>query len=154
MAYCTVEEVLDMFKDDALNTLLGTEYIEDVEERKAAITPLAVSAIADADAEIDGYLNKRYNVPFQNPPRVLNKYSKDIAAYNLASRSGIDENEREKTFLTRYNAAIKFLENVAKGIVEIGDASSGGGSTGEKAAYGFKVKSQERLFKRETMKGW
>lgn len=33
MAYCTVEEVFAMFKEDALNTLAGTDYIEDPEER-------------------------------------------------------------------------------------------------------------------------
>ena len=31
MAYCTVEEVFAMFKEDALNTLAGTDYIEDPE---------------------------------------------------------------------------------------------------------------------------
>lgn len=153
MAYCTVAEVLDMFKEDALNALLGTEYIEDPEERRATLTPYVEGAIEDADAEIDGYLNKRYDVPVRNPPKVLNKYSKDIAAYNLASRSGIDEDDREKTILTRYNAAIRFLENVAKGIVEIGDNGSGSG-TEIKAASGFNLKSQKRLFSRESMKGW
>lgn len=152
MAYCTVEEVFAMFKEDALNTLAGTDYIEDPEERRKVLMPYVVSAIEDADAEINGYLNKRYEVPFRIVPKVICKYSKDIAVYNLASRSGIDEGEREKTILNRYNAAIRFLENVAKGIVEIGEGAKGENPADKQA--GFAVRSQERIFTRSSMKGW
>ena len=152
MAYCTVEEVFAMFKEDALNTLAGTDYIEDPEERRKVLTPYVVSANEDADAEINGYLNKRYEVPFRTVPKVICKYSKDIAVYNLASRSGIDEGEREKTILNRYNAAIRFLENVAKGIVEIGEGAKGENPADKQA--GFAVRSQERIFTRSSMKGW
>ena len=39
--------------------------------------------------------------------QVINKFSKDIAVYNLFSRIGIDEGTDQKTYLNRYNAAIK-----------------------------------------------
>lgn len=97
MAYCSVKEVLDMLKADMMNAIIGDEYIEDEAERKKKIEPLAEEAITDADAEIDGYLAKRYSLPFAETPKVLNKFSKDIAVYNLASRKGVDENDREKT---------------------------------------------------------
>ena len=96
MAYCTVEEVFAMFKEDALNTLAGTDYIEDPEERRKVLMPYVVSAIEDADAEINGYLNKRYEVPFRTVPKVICKYSKDIAVYNLASRRRKGENDPEQ----------------------------------------------------------
>lgn len=149
MAYCTVDEIFGAVKEDALNTMLGTDYIEDLEERKKAVTHLIAQAIEDADAEINGYLAKRYEVPLKIIPKVLNKFSKDISVYNLASRSGIQEDSGEKTVLTRYNAAIKFLENVAKGLIEIGVTKSQ-----EAAATGFNMKSSKRLFSRESMKGW
>ena len=63
MAYCSAEDVIDMIKDDLMNQIIGNSYIEDVEERKAALKPLTEDAIRDADAEIDGYLMKRYPVP-------------------------------------------------------------------------------------------
>jgi hypothetical protein len=86
-------------------------------------------------------------------PRVLNKFSKDIAVYNLMSRIGIDEQDRDKTYLNRYQSAIKFLEGVAKGTINIG--TGGGGDTQEQAAgRGFRIKSSQRLFSRDTMKGW
>ncbi|CAH8720535.1 DUF1320 domain-containing protein [Paenibacillus melissococcoides] len=43
-----------------------------------------------------GYLVKRYSVPLSRVPKVINKYAKDIAVYNLFSRIGIDEGEKEK----------------------------------------------------------
>ena len=148
--YCTVDEVLGMIKDDMKNVIIGDEYIEDEQERGAKIALLCEDAITDACAEIDGYLAKRYSVPFRKTPQVISKFAKDIAVYNLVSRTGIDENEREKTFLNRYNAAIKFLLDVAKGTISIGAEEKG--SSG--AANGFRMRSSGRTFSRDSMKGW
>ena len=76
---------------------------------------------------------------------------RDISVYNLVSRTGIDESEREKTILNRYNAAINFLLAVAKGTIDIGVEEKGGSS---EAANGFKMKSSGRVFSRESMRGW
>ena len=84
MAYCTGSEVFAAIKEEAYNVLLGEEYIENVDERKKRLQPLVEGAIEDADAEIDGYLAKRYDVPMSPAPKVLNKFSKDIAVYNLS----------------------------------------------------------------------
>lgn len=73
-----------MLKEDAVSQILtDTDFIEDPEEREAGIGPLIDEAIADADGEIDGYLAKRYAVPLAPVPKVINKFSKDIALYNL-----------------------------------------------------------------------
>ena len=77
--YCTVEEVLEMIKDDMMNVIIGNEYIEDKQEREAKIAKLCEDAISDACAEIDGYLAKRYSVPFKKTPQVINKFAKDIS---------------------------------------------------------------------------
>ena len=151
MAYCSVKEVLDMLKADMMNAIIGDEYIEDEAERLRKIEPLADEAITDADAEIDGYLAKRYSLPFAETPKVLNKFSKDIAVYNLASRKGVDENDREKTYLTRYKAAIAFLTKVAEGLIDIGVS---GISKESLSKTGFSMKSSDRLFTRNSMKGW
>ena len=154
--YCTSEEVLEMIKEDMMGVIIGDEYIEDEEERRRRMTELADAAVADACAEIDGYLAKRYSVPFTRTPKVLNKFAKDIAVYNLVSRTGIDEGEREKTYLTRYNAAVSFLLNVAKGVIDIGanGEDGGAGGTEQAAANGFNMKSSDRVFSRGSMKGW
>lgn len=151
MAYCTVDEVLDMLKDDMINVIVGDDYIEDKEERRKAVTPIAEQAVEDAGAEIDGYLAKRYDVPFTKTPLVINKFAKDIALYNMVSRKGIDETDREKTYLTRYNSAISFLTKVAEGLIDIGISLN---QTEESAQNGFSMQSQVRLFTRDSMNGW
>lgn len=148
--YCTVEDVSAMIKDDAKDSIIGDEYIEDAEKRNEKLDQLCTEAIQDACAEIDGYLGKRYRVPFSTAPAVVKKYAKDIAIYNLFSRQGIEENDREKTILNRYNAATKFLRDIALGIGSIGieDAAS------PQSSDGFKMGSSQRLFSRDSMRGW
>ena len=148
MSYSTKEEVREMLKDDALNAIIGDTFIEDPAEREELVEPLIEAAIADADAEIDGYLAKRYTVPISPAPRVLNKFSKDIAVYNLFSRIGIDESSEQKNILNRYNAAIKFLTLLAEGKVDIGVSD-----TTETARTGFSVSSSSRLFSRDKLRG-
>ena len=150
MSYSTRTEVRDMVKDDALNAIIGDTFIEDHAEREELVAPIIDEAIADADGEIDGYLAKRYAVPLAPAPRVINKFSKDIAVYNLFSRIGIDEGTDQKTYLNRYNAAIKFFELVADGKVSIGTEADDPASA---AATGFSAKSNTRLFTRGSMRG-
>ncbi|MDL2288276.1 DUF1320 domain-containing protein [Oscillospiraceae bacterium OttesenSCG-928-F05] len=148
MAYCEVADVRAMIKDDALNALIGDIYIEDVEEREAAFVPLIAAAISDAGAEIDGYLARRHSLPLPMVPRVIEKYAKDIAVYNLYSRIGIDESDREKNVLNRYREAIKFLTMLAEGKVEIGVSD-----TKQAANTGFSMVSGPRRFSRESLRG-
>lgn len=139
-----------MLKGDALNSLIGDEYVEDAEEREALMAPIIDGAISDAEGEIDGYLSKRYPVPLAPVPKVINKFAKDIAAYNLFSRVGIDEQSAEKNYLLRYQAAVKFLTLVAEGKVSIG--AEGGGSAGA-ASTGFTVQASPHVFGRQHLWG-
>lgn len=148
MVYCTVVEIRAMLKDDVLNTIIGSDYIEDAEEREAKIIPIIEGGILDAEAEIDGYLAKKYPLPISPVPQVINKFTKDIAVYNLYSRIGIDESDREKNYLNRYKAAIRFFELLAEGKVEIGTVD-----TTTAARTGFSVSSNPRLFSRNTLRG-
>ena len=108
-----------MLKDDALNAIIGDTFIEDPAEREELVAPIIEGAIADADAEIDGYLAKRYAT-------------------------------HQKTYLNRYNAAIKFFWLVADGKVSIGTEADDPASA---AATGFSAKSNTRLFTRGSMRG-
>lgn len=148
MGYCNVTEVRSMIKDDALNMIIGDTYIEDVQERESKIIAIIEAAIADADAEIDGYLAVRYPLPLNTTPSVVNKFSKDIAVYNLFSRLGIDESDREKNYLNRYKAAVRFLEMLSAGKVDVGIVNK---TTA--ANTGFNLKSSDRLFSRNSLRG-
>ena len=147
MAYCSAEDVIDMIKDDLMNQIIGNSYIEDAEERKAALKPLTEDAIRDA--EVDGYLMKRYPVPMVPVPAVVTKYSKDIALYNLVSRSGLDTGDRESNYLTRYKNAIAFLTKVAKGDVDIVTETQ---THQQAASTGFSITGSQ--FSRDSMRGY
>lgn len=149
MSYCTPESVRQLIKDDLLGSLLGDVYIDDPAEREAKALPFIQQAIEDAGAEIDGYLAKRYPVPFVSPPAVLAKYAKDIAAYNLVSRIGVGKDgDRESSYRERYRAAIRFLELIAKGTVDLGIAPPA-----RPPAGGVQISGPPRLFSRESLKG-
>ena len=151
MSYSTRTEVREMLKDGVLNSIVGDEYRDEPAKQEELVSPLIDAAIADADGEIDGYLAKRYPVPLTVIPKVINKFSKDIALYNLFSRMGIEKDSDAEIYLTRYNAAIKFLTLVAEGKVAIGaDEDSDPVSA---AATGFTVQSSPRLFSRASMRG-
>ncbi len=150
MSYSSRAEVREMIKGDALNAIIGDTFNEEPAKREELAAPIIDEAIADADGEIDGYLAKRYAVPMDPAPKILNKLSKDIAVYNLFSRTGIQEGTDKEIFLTRYNAAIKFLTLVADGRVAIGADASNPASA---AATGFSVRSNPRLFSRGQMRG-
>lgn len=151
MAYCTVTEVLDMIKEDAFNSIIGDVYIESEGERREKIAPIVTAAIEDAEGEIDGYLAKRYSVPLTPVPKVIAKFAKDIAVYNLYSRIGIDENEKEKNYLNRYKSAIDFLKLVTEGKVSLGVGSTDNGAVA--SATGFAMRSSCRAFSRDSLRG-
>lgn len=150
MNYCTRQEVREMLKDDALNTIIGDQYIEDPAQREALAGPIIDAAVEDAEGEIDGYLAKRYSVPLAAVPKVINKFAKDIAVYNLYSRIGIDESGEEKNYLNRYHSAIKFLTLVAEGKVSLG---AQGDDRQTAASTGFSMQSNPRIFGRSSLKG-
>ena len=150
MSYCKAQSVRDMLKDDVLNSLLGKNEYLPPEEIETKMLPKIIEAIVDADAEIDGYLNKRYPVPLTNIPDMITKISKDIAVYNLMSRSGIDEGEGEANYLTRYKAAITYLTKVAEGKFDIGLQEV---ASTQKVNSTFYFQSNAPIFGRNNMRG-
>jgi len=146
--YGTVQEVRQMLKSDIVNSIIGDEYISDEVEREQKLLPLIEHALGDAAAEVDGYLAKRYPVPLTNAPPVVHKYAKDIAVYNLVSRIGVVDKEREDNYRERYKFALKFLESVSRGVVDLGLKPPN-----KQAATGFQMHSPNRIFSRDSMKG-
>lgn len=147
--YCTVDDIRQMLKSDLLKQLVRSDGVSSPEEAKAKLDEIIVQAISDAGAEIDGYIAKRYPVPLARVPAIISKYSKDIVAYNLVSRIGIGkDDDRESNYLTRYKYAIKFLEMIAKGTVDLGLTPPV-----KQAAKGFQVSGPGRVFSRDSLKG-
>lgn len=148
--YVTPDSIIDMLNPDAINHIIGEGYISDPEERRQKLLLLAAPALEDARSEIDGYLVKRYPVPLANPTKVIVKYTKDIAVYNLFSRMGILASDREDNYRQRYKDAINYLTKVAEGKLALGGESD---NPVQQAQTGFRLEGSQRLFSRNSMKG-
>lgn len=74
-------------------------------------------AIADAAAEIDGHVGKRYPVPFADPvPDRVRALAVTIAVYRLDTRRRSGQPERRK----HYEDAVAFLKAAARGEATLG----------------------------------
>ena len=135
MAYCTQADLLEQISQDKLIQLT------DDDDAGIVDSDMVTRAIADADAEIDSYCGTKYDIPFSPVPVMIRKVSVDIAIYNLyARRQGAPEDRKE-----RYDDAISFLKDIAKGIASLGsDAPSVDDDAGPEATT---VKS-DRVFSR------
>jgi phage gp36-like protein len=112
MSYCTKQNLIDRFGE--------TELIQRTDRAGTGVINDAVlnEAIADADAEIDGYLTT-YALPLQTVPAVMERIACDIARYYLFGDGMIEQ------IKTRYDNAIKYLNLVAKGTISLAPDTSG-----------------------------
>ena len=117
MAYSTQTDLEEQISQADLIELTDDAGSDSVD------TSAVARAIADADAEIDSYCGSRYTMPFSPVPVIIRKFSVDMAIYNLFSRRSIMKlpEERQK----RYDNAIRFFRDLAKGLISLGaDAPS------------------------------
>ena len=138
MPYCTKDDLLKKRSQDELIQLTddeGTGFIVD---------SIIMKNISEADGEIDSYCKKKYNLPFNPVPEIINKLSVDIAIYNLYSRRQDLTNE---VVIKRYDDAIKFLKDIARGLVEISAESPPAAASGQVGEF----TANERIFKRDKM---
>ena len=111
MSYCTQTDLEEQIEPDDLIALT------DDDGTGAVDTTVIARAIADADAEIESYCGTRYSLPFSPVPAMIRKVSVDISIYNLHSRRNLKiPEERQK----RYDNVIRFLRDLAKGLISLG----------------------------------
>lgn len=121
MSYAGKQDMIDRYGDQELIQLTDratppTGVIDDTVLNRA---------LADADAEIGGYLQSRYTLPLSPVPAVIVKLACVIARYNLYEDAATEEVRR------RYEDARRTLEAIAKGLVSLGvDAATGPNSSG------------------------
>lgn len=143
MPYCTKTDIEKMIPAAAVTQLT------DDEGTGAQISSRVSEAIAQADSEIDAYCASIYTIPFSPVPDLVRKFSVDIAIYHLYSRR---LEEMPEVRYQRYKDAIKQLEDIAKGLMSLGEqpvpAQVAGGSILTNRSY------DDRIFTRETLKGY
>jgi phage gp36-like protein len=107
MSYATQADLTERFG--------ATELAQRTDRTNGTVIDVAVvtRALADADAEIDGYLATRYSLPLDSTPAVVNRLACEIARYRLYD-DGVPETVR-----TRYQDAVSLLKRLATGEVQL-----------------------------------
>lgn len=138
MGYATQQDLVDRFGE--------TELAQLTDRDTAAFVDAAVlsRALADADAEIDGYLAARFTLPLTVVPPILVRLAADIARFRL-----YDDRATEQV-RTRYEDAVRLLREVAAGRFVV-DGATPLGST---AAVPVLARTAERLFSDELLSGY
>lgn len=111
--YTDKEYFLTRIKENELNNL---QKDKDGNVQEAYLT----EAIKTADSEIDSYIRKVVGLPIADAdvPEKLRAVSFSIAMYYLHMR--IQPDDRPEMIKSDYEAAIKWLDKVAKGTVDLG----------------------------------
>lgn len=113
MSYCTQADLIKRFGEAEITQLSDRAGEGDLDSAVIA------GAIADADAEIDGYLSGRYALPLANVPAVMSRLACDISRYYLF---GHDVTDLVKE---RYDQAIAYLVKIATGVIGLGPEDPG-----------------------------
>lgn len=141
MSYSAQTDILNQLDEETLIQLTDDpgygEVDDDVVDR----------AIADADATIDSYCQGRYVLPLSPVPAKVRMVSVDIAIYNLYSRRGDTAPDVRKD---RHKEAIRWLEKVAEGKVELGADTPASDNT----AHSVDIENEDREFTRTKMSGF
>ena len=115
MAYATQQDMIDSFGNSEIVELTNLE-----DPAAVAINPVPlVQALDDSTNLIDGYLASRYTLPLPSPiPAVLVGVCCDIARYRL------DKNRAREDVRKRFEDAIAWLKDLARGLVSLGIATN------------------------------
>lgn len=143
MTYATQTDLEDRFGEEELIQLTDRTNTPAMTVDASVVA----RALTDADAQINGYLGKRYVLPLADPvPPVLVKIACDIARYFLhGDRAG-----KDSPVTMAWRDAERWLANVAVGKVALE------GATGEPAAEGggeVRIDAPDRVFSRDRLRG-
>ncbi|ROO28240.1 gp436 family protein [Salinisphaera orenii] len=154
MAYVTVQDLIDRLGEDEVHVLADRD--RDGELDQAAID----DAAADAAAEIDAYLGKRYTVPLDatSVPRIVKRIAIDLTVYRLADIGGVGGTDPRRQ---RYEDAIALLKRLASGEISLGlggddgNGDAAGESTPEIIGDAITDENNPpRIFGRRNRSGW
>lgn len=139
MTYATQADLEARFKQQ--------ELIELTDEAGAGVIDAAAIAVAlaDADAEINGYLAGRYSLPLAQTSDELVRLACDIVRYKLYDTRATEQVK------ARYDEAIRKLRDVASGKASLGIDQA---SQAVAVAGGATISSGGRDFGRADRGSW
>lgn len=142
--YCAVLDISAAISEEALIQLTDDDNVGVINQATV------VAAIAQADAEIDGYcgFGSRYTVPFVTVPPIIKSLSIEISIYYLYKRRSVPE-KIEKA----YDRALARLKDISRGLLSLGVESPPAASASSGGAESNKTVS-DRIFTRDKMSGF
>ena len=110
----------------------------------AAVEAAINEALQAAESTIESYIGRRYTLPLDPIPTILEQVACDIARYELAT------DRPTETIIGRYDRRVDWLRRVAKGEISIGvDASDEAPAQG----VGPRGKGPARRFTADSLSG-
>lgn len=126
---------------------IAIQLTNDEVDGDAVVESVITETIADAEAEVDGYLGTYYSLPLANVPRLVQQLAGRVTRYRLYSRRpGAVEEWLEKD----YDAAIKMLDRIAKGTVTLGSQPEPAANEGRRV----RTEGRTRVFGRDNLDGY
>lgn len=140
MPYCTQDDILKLLPAADLAQLTA-------ESGDTPDADVVAEAITAADALINSYIGRRYQLPLAAAPGQVKALSVTIGIYKLYRRRGFENAARRQD----YEDAVKFLDSVSKGTAII-EGASGVEPAGQVQDV-TEISSQTRVFDRDSLRG-
>lgn len=121
MLYCHKEDLFEACLQSAIESWAK----DDSRETSETFTPRIISAITRASEEMNLYLYKQYSLPLPFIPLSLRDICVKLSLYQLLSRKGFTEESADYSIKVNRDSAIKQLEQIASGKLDIGIITSG-----------------------------
>jgi len=141
MAYTTLQQLNDRFGDRLLIELTDRDEVSTGVVDVDTVT----QAIDGAGAQIDGYLQGRYNLPLAETPPRIKDLAQVIAIYRLHVY------EPSEKIQADYKDAVSALKDISRGLVSLpiaGIEPVGSGTTG------VRLTDRERPLTAQNLKGF
>lgn len=144
MIYAAPQDMINRYPNRDLVQLTNEDPAQ-----TAVNTAVLSQALADASAEIDGYLEGRFALPLTDPPAALNLIASDIAMYRLQALRPLHDIADARR---RYDDAIAMLTKVAAGQLTLGLSLDNAEPPIAGAAE--QVEGPIRIFSRDRLTGY
>ncbi|MEW6648154.1 MAG: DUF1320 domain-containing protein [Pseudomonadota bacterium] len=134
MPYATLQDLIDRDPEGQNGLLVLADRDGD-----GVVDQVVVDrALADASAEIDGYLAAGgYSLPLSPVPSVLRSLCCDIAIWRLAKGPMLATEERRQ----RYQDAVRLLDRISAGAVSLGPSDGGeAAATASRASFSARAR--------------
>jgi len=142
--YATVSDMIARFGETQIIRLSRPEdrTAETVDETKVN------TALADAEALINGYIRGRYFVPIAAPPAEIVRATCILARYDLAQGEQTDPSEEMSK---SRKDVISWLENIAKELVNLDVPAAA--PAGPAVNSGPRMSDRPRIFSDDSLRG-